>query len=170
MPDYGTRSDCTRDNVAVRLPCASTLGYGLPVSKRGNWVSFVILDHRHSSNRAFGRVVGRVVCEGKTYVEVMRFFPDTCGVGVCWPDTGGVRVWWVDPVTVKTCYPNPPYESLDFLLGPWTNPDAILRRGAQGFAFNYRCDKNGKPAPWSRRKLAVERKRVMGYRIVKGVA
>ena len=115
-PEHGTRTDCVRDNRAVPLPAVSCIGYSVPRAKRGYWV-------RYSKQAGtYGRVIGRVRCEGKTYVEVITW-------------RGHVR--WIEPGDILDCHANPPWITLEFMLGKWTNPDKILRRAALGFTGNY---------------------------------
>ena len=124
MVNYGTRTDCIRDNKRVRLPHASFPDSNF--AKRGYWVRYQ--PHAGDNCLESGRVVGRVVCEGEIYVELINLL-------------GFVR--WVKPVQIMACAYNPPWQTLRFLTGKWSNPDYILRRAAQGFAFNNGPD--GKP-------------------------
>ena len=115
---YGTRDDCTRDNKRMILPNASSLGYGTNQAKRG---SCVVYDHY--GQRAWGRVVGRVHCEGKTYLEIIRTDP---GLTMAY-------VNWIDPLTVSECYAAPHRRVINFLIGEWKDADTILRTAANGF-------------------------------------
>ena len=115
--EYGTRDDCTRDNVATMLPNACTLGFGLYKAKRGNLVQYEI-DNVHFA----GRVVGRVHCEGKTYIEVIQF--DRLMTMA--------HVRWIESHAVKRCIPRPHYEVIAFLTGDWSDADAILKTAARG--------------------------------------
>ena len=120
MADYGTRSDCTRDNRKTICPNSTGLGFSSNVAKRGNWITWEVDNHKHC-----GRVVGRVHCEGKTYIEVIA-------TGV---EFSAAHVRWINPADVRSCYPMPNLDVIAFMTGAWSDPDAILTRAARGFAF-----------------------------------
>ncbi len=142
---YGTRTDCTRDNVGVPLPNASFSCGGLGRAKRGNWVQFEIDSHHNA-----GRVVGRVQCEGKTYVEVIR------------TDSAMQMAYvnWIEPAAIRACYAAPHVRVMAFLAGEWSDPDKILTTAANGllreehvspgFTFGYTPKQNVKPASFAR--------------------
>lgn len=119
MSAYGTREDCTRDNKRTILPNSSLLGYSTNVAKRG---CCLVYDHREQ--RVWARVVGRVHCEGKTYIEVIKTDP---AFTMAYVD-------WIDPATVQACYAAPHRQVINFLIGEWKDPDLILRTAANGFA------------------------------------
>lgn len=60
-----TRSDCKRDQGAVKCPNASLPGFGCRNAGPGNWIQY-----EQDSLCHVGRVIGRVVCESKIYIEV----------------------------------------------------------------------------------------------------
>jgi hypothetical protein len=107
-----TRNDCTRDNRKVYLPNASSIGYDQRWSKRGYWLTF----DSPFGGTAYGRVVGRVRCQGVTYVEVIALFG--CDM------TPAVR--WVLPDAISACRKHPPRNVLSFVLGEWTKPADIF--------------------------------------------
>lgn len=112
-----TRTDCERDNKAVKLPNASTLGYGLWKAKRGHWVSY------EADNAHFvGRVIGRVVCENTVYVEVAQAAEGfSCAY-----------VRWVKPEQIRECRAVPPKSVFDFFTGEWSNVESIHAALAYG--------------------------------------
>ena len=113
-----TRSDCTRDNNFVYLPNASTLGFGLRKAKRGNWVQWESDNGHH-----VGRVIGRVICEGKVYIEVAKAALDF----------SSAYVRWVDPAKVRECRKNPPRRVFEFFAATtWDNPEDIHAALAYG--------------------------------------
>lgn len=114
------RTDCTRDNRATRLPNASHLGFDLWTAKRGNFVQY---DPGAGNAGAFGRVLGRVHCEGKTYVEIIAL------LGAL--DCPSVR--WIAPESILRCCEVPPRRILEWICGPWNNPADILARVERGF-------------------------------------
>jgi hypothetical protein len=115
---FDMRTDCTRDNQQVILPNASLLGYSTNRAKRGSWIVF-----EGESRLAAGRVVGRVHCEGKTYLEVIV---TDAGLTMAY-------VRWIDPVCVRECYSQPHRRVFEFLMGEWRDPDTILRTACNGF-------------------------------------
>ena len=112
-----TRTDCTRDNRAVRLPNASTLGFGRWKAKRGNWVMYEI-DNAHF----VGRVISRVVCEGKEYVEVAQ----------ATLSFSSAHVRWIDPAAIRECRAAPPSKVFAFFAGDWSDPETIHAALAYG--------------------------------------
>ena len=113
-----TRADCTRDNNLVYLPNASTLGFGLYKAKRGNWVQWEMDGYHH-----VGRVIGRVVCEGKVYIEVAKAALDF----------SSAYVRWIDPAMVRECRENPPRRVFEFFAATtWDNPEDIHAALAYG--------------------------------------
>lgn len=115
---YGTRTDCTRDNRVTLCPNSTSLGYSTHKAKRGSWISYEIDNHHRVA-----RVVGRVHCEGKTYIEVITT-DSTFTFGY---------VRWIEPGDVRECYSGPNMSFMAFITGPWTDVDAILTRAAAGF-------------------------------------
>lgn len=112
------RTDCTRDNRATYLPNASHLGYDLWKAKRGNWVRF----KREGMDGAHGRVIGRVHCEGKTYIEIVALLGNL--------DIPAIR--WIEPSDVIQCRELPPKAIFDFICGDWnarTVANAIAQFG-----------------------------------------
>jgi hypothetical protein len=117
---YGTRNDCRRDNRATICPNSTTLGYSRYKAKRGSWVMF-----EWEASHRIGRVVGRVHCEGKTYLEVI-----TMDLALRFP-----YVRWIDPATVRECYDKPARNVWAFMLSDdWSNADKILRIVHNGFS------------------------------------
>lgn len=112
-----TRTDCKRDNVAIPLPNATSLGFGRWQAKRGNWVMYEIDNHHF-----VGRVIGRVTCEGKVYVEVAQA---TLGFT-------SVHVRWIKPVDVRECRPHPPRDVFEFFAGKWDKPEEIHAKLSNG--------------------------------------
>ena len=113
-----TRTDCTRDNHAVRLPNATSLGFGRDTAMRGCWVMY------ESNNLWFvGRVICRVQCEGKTYVEVAQASADF----------SHVYVRWVEPAHIKECRTHPPRRVFEFFGSDnWDRPEDIHAALAYG--------------------------------------
>lgn len=105
-----TRTDCTRDNVAVYLPNATMLGFGQKKAKRGNWVRYEIDNHFF-----VGRVIGRVTCEGEVFVEVAQA---TLGFSAA-------HVRWIKPYDVRECRAKPPRAVFDFFAEEWTSAEEI---------------------------------------------
>ena len=120
--NLGTRTDCTRDNRVTLCPNSSHLGFSTNKAKRGSWITFEI-DNLHGA----GRVVGRVHCEGKTYIEIIA-----TGIGMHW---AGVR--WIEPCDVRSCYPAPNDAIMHFFLGDWTDAESILATAARGMLPKY---------------------------------
>ncbi len=112
-----TRTDCTRDNQAVRLPNASTLGFGLWKAKRGNWVMYEV-DNIHF----VGRVIGRVTCERVVYIEVAQ---------AC-ESFSHAYVRWIKPEQVRECRAAPPKRVFEFFTGDWSNMETIHAALAYG--------------------------------------
>ena len=113
-----TRTDCTRDNVAVFLPCATTLGFGKTKAKRGNWILY-----ERDNHKFIGRVIGRVICEGVVYVEIAKASENF----------SHVFVGWVKPEEVKECREKPPRAVFAFFAGfEWHSADAIHAKLAYG--------------------------------------
>jgi hypothetical protein len=106
------RTDCTRDNVAIQLPNASHLGCDLWKAKRGNWVRY----RRKGAHGEFGRVIGRVHADGKTYVEIVAML----GALDC------LAIRWIDATDILQCLPRPPRIIFDLICGEWTNPGATI--------------------------------------------
>lgn len=107
-----TRTDCERDNVGVICPNATLLGFGERTSKRGKWIAF-----EQSNIHAVGRVVGRVTCEGKVYVEVACASQAFCSV----------FIRWIEPHEVKEIRPVPPSSVFEFFARDDWMPDSVFR-------------------------------------------
>jgi hypothetical protein len=118
MKDTGTRTDCTRDNRRTICPNSRHFGSSSNVAKRGCWIMYEIDNYHHA-----GRVVGRVHCEGKTYLEIISV--DVAMTYAC--------VRWIDPACVYQCYPSPHTRLIEFMVGEWTDAEIILHRATQGF-------------------------------------
>jgi hypothetical protein len=108
-----TRTDCTRDDVRVPCPNATTLGFGLSYCKRGFWVEYEIDNQHH-----VGRAIGRVTCEGKVYIEVAQA---TLAFST-------VHIRWIEPAHVREVRRAPPRHVFNFFADTsgW-HPDAIFR-------------------------------------------
>ena len=117
--NLGTRTDCTRDNQAMICPNSSYLGFSTRTAKRGSWVTYTAYNGRHAA-----RVIGRVTCERKTYLEVIT------------TDTALTMAYvrWIDPADVTECYAAPRRKVLEFMMGPWDHAETILKTAAAGFA------------------------------------
>jgi hypothetical protein len=113
-----TRPDCLRDNVRVFLPFATTLGYAKQHARRGDWLTCKGPEHVQ-----YARVVGRVRCEGKTYIEAVMLY----GAGM------SPILRWIAPEDVRECREIPPREVMAFMFGEWEDMPAILDRIAGGF-------------------------------------
>lgn len=113
------RTDCTRDNRKIPLPNASLVASGLGAAKRGNWVSY----RQEGAAGNVGRVVGRVVADGRVYVEIIALL----GAADC------PAVRWVDPAEISLCQPVPPRRIFEFICGDWSSPADILARVERGF-------------------------------------
>jgi hypothetical protein len=107
-----TRTDCTRDNVAVICPNATLLGFGTHKSKRGYW-----LEYERDDNKRVGRVIGRVTCEGKVYIEI----------AVVSLAFSAVHVQWVEPCEVREIRRSPPRAVFAFLGQDEWKPDAVFK-------------------------------------------
>ncbi|HKD44682.1 MAG TPA: hypothetical protein VKD24_03415 [Candidatus Angelobacter sp.] len=113
-----TRADCTRDNVAVGLPNATSLGFGRRTAKRGNWVHYERNDLQY-----IGRVIGRVECDGVTYLEVAEASLTF--------STAYVR--WIYPADIRECRANPPRTVFAFFASDdWSDPEKIHAQLAYG--------------------------------------
>ncbi len=117
MPITTTRPDCTRDNVAVHLPNATSLGFGRRKAKRGNWVQYEVENHHF-----VGRVISRVTCEGKTFVEVAQASPAFAHA----------YIRWIAAADIRECRDNPPRHVFDFFAGEWSKPEDIHAKLAYG--------------------------------------
>lgn len=109
-----TRTDCTRDRCKQPLPhlVSTALAFQEVEARPGYWVAFEQCD-----GISHGRVIGRVHCEHKTYLEVACL---TC-------DMAAVHVAWVLPCKVRAAYKEPPRNSLGWLLAAnFNRPDAIF--------------------------------------------
>lgn len=114
---HGIRDDCERDVQAVICPNAVHLGYSTNKAKRGSWITYETDDHHRA-----GRVVGRVKCEGKTYLEIVTW--DTA--------LTFAYVRWIEAHRVRECYNQPHRRVIDFLTGPWDDLDTILNTAQNG--------------------------------------
>jgi hypothetical protein len=116
---YGVRRDCTRDNRITILPNAWKPGGGTVKAQRGSIVCF-----ERDNATGGGRVIGRVHCEGKTYLEIAR-----------WDNMlMHAYVSWIDPACVRECCDKPHTKLLAFLLGDdWHDAETIHRTLHNGF-------------------------------------
>jgi hypothetical protein len=116
--NLGTRTDCRRDNRVTLLPNSTWLGTSTGKAKRGSWVHYEQDGYHHAA-----RVVGRVHCEGKTFLEVIAM------------DTAMTMAYvrWIEPASVRACYSGPHKRVIDFMTGDWADAEAILTRVSQGF-------------------------------------
>jgi hypothetical protein len=112
------RTDCTRDNRATICVNSTLLGASTNKAKRGSWIHYEQDGYHHAA-----RVVGRVHCEGKTYLEVIAM--DTAFTVA--------YVRWIDPACVRACYNGPHARLVAFMVGEWKDPDALLARVHEGF-------------------------------------
>jgi hypothetical protein len=122
-----TRADCTRDNRKIPLPRASLLGMGKRFAKRGDWIRAEV-----SGYPTCGRVIGRVTCEGKVFVEVAAL-----------GSIDSPYVKWLDPAEVRECVSSPPRRIWEWISGDWTDPEAIHARLAKGFLSDSYLDTYG---------------------------
>jgi hypothetical protein len=106
-----TRTDCTRDNVAVICPGASLLGFGTRKCKRGSWVTYELDDHRHH-----GRAIGRVTCEGRIWIEIAQASDGF----------SSAYIRWIDPAWVKEVRPVPPRAVFAFFAMENWNPGDVF--------------------------------------------
>jgi hypothetical protein len=112
------RTDCTRDNVKVYCTNVRVVACGTPWAKRGHWISC-----DYSGARRIGRVIGRVICEGKIYVETVLLALDGQAAYVA----------WIEPEWIETCVRHSPREIFAFMLGEWKEPADIIARAEGGF-------------------------------------
>ena len=118
-----TRQDCKRDNVRVILPRATRLGFAKQHAKRGFWI------YADSGfGQTFGRVLGRVKCEGRIYVEAILLVGGTA--------TPCIR--WIAPEDVAESYEHPPRAVLQFIMGDWHDMPSIVDRAHSG-ALSFAC-------------------------------
>jgi hypothetical protein len=115
---YGTRTDCKRDKRQTICVNSTWIGHSTKVARPGSWVHYEVDDHHHVA-----RVVGRVHCEGKTYLEVI-----TTDVAMTM-----AYVRWIESAMVRACYAGPHHKVMAFLTGEWKDTDAILTTAANGF-------------------------------------
>lgn len=115
---YGMRTDCTRDNRQTICKNASSLGYSTYIAKRGSWITY----ENDQGHLACGRVVGRVHCEGKTYLEIIQ---TNAAFTMAYAR-------WIDPLSVRECYNAPHRRVIAFLTGEWKDADTILRTAHNG--------------------------------------
>lgn len=112
-----TRTDCTRDNRRVILPNASRIGFAKRYAKRGFWIYA-----ESGFGAAHGRVLGRVQCEGKVYVEALMLI----GASL----TPCVR--WIEPCEIREALAHPPRAILQFIAGDWSDPAALVEKAYSG--------------------------------------
>lgn len=106
-----TRTDCTRDNVAVICPNATLLGVGTRKCKRGAWLRYEI------DNQSFtGRVIGRVTCEGKVFIELAQASIDFTHV----------YIRWIEPGQVREVRHSPPRAVFNFFAQDDWKPEAVF--------------------------------------------
>ena len=120
------RTDCTRDRQKTLCRNASTLGEGTIWATPGSWVQYtesVETGDGRADRYRCGRVVGRVHCEGRTWLEVIALL----GAADC------PAVRWIDPDSVTVCKHFPPYLEFAFMCGPWDSAESILARVQYGF-------------------------------------
>jgi hypothetical protein len=101
----------TRDNIRVKCPNASSLGFGQLHCNRGNWVVFEIDDHHQ-----FGRSIGRVICDGKIYIEM--------AVASTRFDSAYIR--WIEPHQVREVRRAPPRAVFNFFAAETWNPKEVF--------------------------------------------
>lgn len=108
-----TRNDCTRDNVKVYCPNATSLGYGRHYCKCGFWVEYEVDSHKH-----VGRAIGRVTCEGIVYIEL----------AVATLAFSSAHVRWVKPEDVREVRRAPPRKVFDFFASTdgW-DPELVFK-------------------------------------------
>jgi len=114
-----TRADCVRDNVGVRLPLACFYNGGVTVARRGMWIE---VGPTYRGREFLGRVLGRVRCEGRVYVEVIAALGIRC--------TPCVR--WVEAAHITGCLRVPPAAALAFLCGEWRDMPRVVARATDG--------------------------------------
>jgi hypothetical protein len=116
-----TRTDCKRDNNLVYLPNAAKYGFGLTKASRGNWIRYATDDD--SEHSFVGRVISRVTCEGKIFIEIAQASLDfSCAY-----------VRWIKPEQVRECRKNPPRSVFEFFAANnWDNPEDIHAALAYG--------------------------------------
>ena len=121
MEKYGCRTDCTRDNRQVKLPRVyEHSGWqAKQTAKRGDWLTYQI---SAAAGLLTGRVVGRVVCEGQEYVEVISAAADFTSA----------YIRWVKPEDVHNNSEHMPAHIFRLFMGDWTDPDAILTTVSNG--------------------------------------
>jgi hypothetical protein len=112
------RTDCVRDNVKVFCANVRAVAYSTPWAKRGYWISC-----DYAGARRIGRVIGRITCEGKVYVETVLLATDG----------QSAYVRWIEPEWIETCVRHSPRELFAFMLGEWTEPADIIARAEGGF-------------------------------------
>lgn len=112
-----TRTDCKRDNVRVIAPRSSRLGYSRHYTSRGFWIL-----GESSLGQQYGRVLGRVRCEGEVYVEAMML----CGAAM------NPVLRWLDPADIRESYAEPPRAVLQWIMGDWSDPAALVDKAYSG--------------------------------------
>lgn len=105
-----TRTDCERDNVAVKLPNSSSLGFSIAEAKSGYWIMYE-KDDRHF----IGRVICRVTCDLQIWLEIAQL--SECGTH-CY-------IRWIDPMWVKECREKPPRRPFDWITSEKWEPQQV---------------------------------------------
>jgi hypothetical protein len=108
-----TRTDCKRDNVAVICPNATLLGFGTRKCKSGAWLTYEI-DNSHF----VGRAIGRVQCEGKTYIEIAQ-------ASECF---SSVYIRWIDPSSVREIRKSAPRDVFTFFSQEEWKPGTVFKQ------------------------------------------
>lgn len=126
-PTYPTmRTDFEFDNQSIPVRKSSWLGYSTGHAKRGYWISWQMPEETHAS---LGRVIGRVTVAG----------PLTEGGGehimVAALSTDGTNAYmrWVRPEWVRSSQPCLPADVFEFLMGDFSDPQAVCDRMYRGF-------------------------------------
>lgn len=117
-----TRSDCVRDNIGVLLNHLPYISYLSNVVKRGYWVGWNHCE-KYTTFSQSGRAIGRVTCEGKVYVEVVEFSPET----------DIVLIKWILPEDITYCRKTPPTNALNFMQRDFSSAETVLKELEEKF-------------------------------------
>ena len=101
----------------VRLPNASTIGYGMYYAKPGNWITWGDPQEDGSKQHRCGRVLGRIECAAYEIGLGTQDCAGWLGVMQLSDDMTHAYVRWVNPDWVEVCHEKPPVQLLDWITG-----------------------------------------------------
>ena len=104
-----TRTDCTRDMKQVKLPysAGNHVGFNTWIVKPGYWFS--------TEDGGAGRMICRVVCEGKDYIEA----------AIISDDLSSAYIRWIEAKDIRTARRVPPKSVLEFMCRDDWSPESV---------------------------------------------